>query len=104
MDIDWDGLQKFGDFAEPPRQLDGDKMKIEDILNRTIAVTGYRIDMSKIKEGQECLTMQFILEGQSEPKVLFTGSKVLADQVRRYESHIPFITKVGKVGKYYCMQ
>ncbi len=103
MDIDWDSLQKFSDFAEPHTKLEGDKVKIENILNREIAITGFRIAKSKIKENQNYLTIQFMYKGENEPRVVFTGSQVLSDQIREHEVHIPFVTMIKKVGNYYCL-
>lgn len=104
MEMDWSDLPKFSDFAEPQKQLEGDKIKIESVLGQDIVVTGYRIAKSKVKTGEDCLTIQFVLKGENVSRVVFTGSRVLADQVRIYESNIPFRTKIQQVGSYYTFQ
>ncbi len=104
MTVDWGNLQKFSDFAEKHEKLEGDKVKIDSILNKEIAITGYKIAKSKIKEGQDYLTIQFMYKSENEYRVVFTGSQVLTEQIQEHESNIPFITTIKKVGNYYCMQ
>lgn len=100
MKVDWEKAERFGDFAESKR-MDGNKMKIEEILGQEIAVIAYRVAKSKIKSG-DYLTIQFVRSGESESRVLFTGSRVLEDQLREYESKLPFLTSICKVHNYYC--
>ena len=38
---------KFSDFAPPSGQLEGEKMKLTDILDKEILVTGYAVHKSK---------------------------------------------------------
>lgn len=41
---------KFSDFAEENVGLEGDKKKIDEILNNEILVLGYRIGRSRYKD------------------------------------------------------
>ena len=93
--------KKFSDFAQESEPLDGAKLKIDSIINKEILVTGFRIKKSKFKAdgASRCLTVQFLLEGQKY--VIFTGSSILTDQAERYQSEVPFIATVKKVGQYY---
>lgn len=77
--------------------MDGEKKKIDDILNKNIVVLKYRISESKYTE--KCLTLQFELDGAR--CVLFTGSGVLMNQCERYEKMLPFEAKIRKIDKYY---
>lgn len=77
--------------------MDGEKKKIDDILDKNIVVLKYRITESKYTE--KCLTLQFELNGCRH--VLFTGSSVLINQCERYEKMLPFETKIKKIDKYY---
>jgi len=81
--------------------MDGDKLKIDDVLNKEIEIIGYRITGSQYKKGNsdKCLTLQFITD--SKHHVLFTGSSVLIDQIEKYKDEIPFITTVIKIDKFY---
>ena len=92
-------MKSFTEFAEEG-VLDGDKTKIDDILNQEVIINGYNIKQSQYKEKQY-LTLQIIL---NEKKfVLFTGSEVLIDQMKKYQSEIPFKATIRKINKYYSL-
>jgi hypothetical protein len=95
--------KRFSDFAKETFALDGDKVSIEQILNREIEITGYKITGSKFKKDgrDQCLTLQFQMDGKKF--VAFTGSQVLISQVERYSSEIPFSTTITKQFKYFTM-
>jgi len=92
---------RFSDFAKEQSRLDGDKVKLKDILNQEITVTGYKVKKSNYTKtsGEQYLTLQFEING--EKKIFFTGSGVLIEQIERYADKIPFITTVIKIDKYY---
>lgn len=94
-------MKRFSDFAPEIVPIDGDKMKIDEVLNKEIIVTGYNINDSKYSHSnsQQCLKLQFELE--KEKFILFSGSTVLLDQIEKYKSEIPFSTTIKKVDKYY---
>lgn len=96
-------MKRFGEFAQEEAPLDGAKLKIDDVLNREIVVTGCRVSDSRYtKAGAErCLKLQFELDGVKH--VLFTGSGVLIDQVQKYKEEIPFIATIRKIDKYYTL-
>jgi hypothetical protein len=94
--------QRFGDFAEEVSPLDGDKIKIEAVLNREVLVTGFKVTTSKYKENsQRCMTLQVEVDGSR--RVVFTGSSVMIEQVERYKGHIPFLTVIKKIDRYYTL-
>ena len=93
-------MKRFADFAEEHKPLEGDKVKIDDILNQEIEVTGYSIKQSKYKES-DYLTLQFKIDGNLN--ILFTGSGVLINQLEKYENEIPFVTEIKKINKYYTL-
>lgn len=91
-------VQRFSDFAVEDKPLVGDKIKMVDVLNQLITVDGYRQEQSKYtKDLYTILQIHF----QNKPRVLFTGSKVLAKQVQKYADRIPFETVITKNEKYY---
>ncbi len=92
-------MKQFSEFTEE-NILDGDKMKIEDIVNEEITIQGYRIKESKYKD-KEYLTIQIIFKDKKF--VVFTGSSVLLDQIKRYKAEIPFLTTIRKINKYYSL-
>ena len=98
-------MEKFSDFAVTAQTLEGRKVEIDRILNKEIIITGFRIGASKFKENgnDKYERIQFKYEKESEETfVFFTGSEVLRNQLKEYETHIPFITKVLKKNRYYA--
>ena len=92
-------MKSFTEFADEGI-LDGDKTKVDDILNQEVIINGYNIKQSQYKEKQY-LTLQIIL---NEKKfVLFTGSEVLIDQLTKYKDEIPFKATIRKINKYYSL-
>ncbi len=96
-------MEKFCDFAEKRQILEGDKERIDDILNKNIIVTGYKIEKSKFKKNgnEQYVKIQFKDDEQAAPHVCFTGSTVLIDQLELYKEHIPFETQIKKINRYY---
>ena len=94
-------MKKFSDFAEKENHIiEGDKIKIAEVLNQEILVTKFRILDSKYKDnGSECLQLQ--VEINNEQRVIFTGSKVLIKQAKKYEEHIPFLATIKQIDRYY---
>lgn len=90
-------MENFSDFSDE-KVLEGDKMKINDILNEDLIILGYKINNSKFND-KECLTIQFELNEIKH--VLFTGSAVLKNQIEKYKDKIPFKAKISKINKYY---
>lgn len=97
--------QKFSDFSEEDRRLQGAKIKISDILNREILITGYSIKQSKYSKdggaGKEYLSLELELCG--EKYVMFTGSDVLINQMRKYGEKIPFVSTILQNDRYYTL-
>jgi hypothetical protein len=96
--------KRFTDFADEPTVLDGAKVRIDDVLNVEIEIIGYRLAASKFTKNKSglCLTLQFNDPG-GQRKILFTGSDVLIDQIKKYEKEIPFIATIKKVDRYYLL-
>lgn len=95
--------KRFTDFAKEETPLDGDKMRIDDILNCEIEIIGHRLRKSKFKKEANgmCLTIQFLTD--EVKRVVFTGSEVLIDQLDKYGDEIPFLTTIKKIDKYYTL-
>ena len=96
-------MKQFSDFAEEDNPLDGDKIKIERVLNREIKIIGYNIKTSKYKESnsRNCMTLQFEISG--DKRIIFTGSGVLIDQMKKYGDEMPFMATIRKIDKYYTL-
>lgn len=91
----------------PDREiLDGEKVRIESILNVPLVFTGWEIKKSKVKNAEMCLKLQFELDG--ERRVCFTGSNVLIDQIRSVEAELTkrnlprkFRATIRKIGNFF---
>lgn len=94
-------IPRFSDFAEEETALSGEKLKIEDVIGKEIIITGYRITKSKYqkRDAEECLKLQFTIN--STTYVLFTGSNVLIEQIKKYQDHIPFYTIIQSIDKFF---
>ena len=96
--------KRFSDFAEEEGPLEGDKAKLDSILNHEIMVIGHRIQGSKYQgknNSGKCLTVQFRNPEDQEKRVFFTGSDVLIEQMEKYGHQVPFLTTIKKVDRYY---
>lgn len=91
-------MHKFSDFADE-KALDGNKLFINNVVNKEIEILNFRISKSKQKAGTNCLTLQFKLDGIVY--VLFTGSNVLIEQILKYKEKVPFLTTIKKINNYY---
>ena len=94
-------VENFSDFAKNIA-FKGDKLRLEEILDKEIIVYRYRVGESKYnrqKEDSHYLKLQ--IKYDTKYRVVFTGSKVLLNQIKQYESHLPFRTKIIKSGNYY---
>ena len=95
---------RFSEFAEPDGSLDGSKVKLDEVLNREIVVLDFRVSPSKYQKNNaaDCLTLQFeFTENPGQRHVLFTGSQVLTRDLQKYKEHLPFITIIRKVDRFY---
>lgn len=90
--------KRFSDFAKEESFLDGDKIKIDKILNKEILITNYKIKDSKYND-LKCLKLQFEMDDIKH--IIFTGSNVIIDQIEKYKDEIPFLTTIKKINKYY---
>jgi len=90
---------RFSDFAAETKSFEGDKKKIDEILNKDILIIDYKIKDSKQHKDTEYVTIQFKLGDVSH--IVFTGSKVLSEQLEKYKDNIPFYTQIKKIDKYY---
>jgi len=95
-------MNNFKDFNITPKLkvFIGDKIAAKKLLNVPILVFEFRIEPSKQKEGTELLTLQ--IEKSGEKRIVFTGSKVLIDQIRRVpEDQFPFTTTIKGDNDFY---
>ena len=91
---------RFSDFAEESKVFDGDKKRIDDILNQEIFVTDFKIRDSKKRQNTLYVTIQFKIDNINY--IVFTGSGVLLiDQLKKYKDNLPFYAMIKKIDRYY---
>ena len=95
--------RRFCDFSEEVRPLDGEKITINLILNKEVEITGHKIRASKYEKNKtgQCLMLQMMVD--NEKRVLFTGSDVLIDQLKKYGDNVPFFATIIKIDRYYTL-
>lgn len=89
----------FADFGIKAqiKGFEGDKIKMERIINRQVIVDAFKIERSKFEEkgNGHCLHLQIIVDG--EKRVLFSGSTFLMDMIKQVpENKFPFTTTIVK--------
>ena len=84
----------------PDKGFEGDKIKMEKILNREIVVHAYKLEESKVKVyrdrgSDKCLYLQ--ISFNNEMYVIFTSSSCLIEAIRQIPADkFPFITIIIK--------
>jgi hypothetical protein len=83
--------------------LDGAKLKIDDVINREILIISCKVKESKYSKtnSTNCLTIQFVMD--EKRYVIFTGSSILIEQMGKYKDEIPFLATIKKIDKYYTL-
>lgn len=92
-------MQRFSDFAEA-QPLTGEKISMADVLNKEITVLAYRIGNSHFKDGVDKY-VKIQIEVAGEKRIIFTGSRVIIDQLEQYKDHLPFIATIIKIDKFF---
>ena len=92
-------MNSFKDFGIKPQQkgFEGEKIRIDKVLNKQIVVEDYKVDESKFKERGtgKLLTLQVIVDNSKG--VLFTGSASLIDMIKQVpKEKFPFTTVIVK--------
>ncbi|MFV0266979.1 MAG: hypothetical protein ACK5HT_07580 [Draconibacterium sp.] len=98
-------MRQFSDFAKEEAQLEGGKIRLDDILNREVIILAFRLSDSKFSRNKsgKYATVQFKYDESSRPHVFFTGSDILIEQFEKYKSELPFIAKIKKIDRYYTL-
>jgi hypothetical protein len=95
-------MHSFKDFDIKPniKAFIGDKISVKKLFNLPITVLEFKVEPSTQKPGTDCLHIQ--IEKSGEKRVIFTGSKVLMDQIKRVpEKSFPFTTTIKGDNDYY---
>lgn len=89
-------MNSFSQFGITPssKSFEGDKIKIDRVLNKQIIVDDYKIEASKYEKGNgKCLYLQIHVDNTK--RVLFTGSSSLMEMIERVPKEgFPFTTTI----------
>lgn len=95
-------MNNFKDFNIKPKvnSFVGEKIQVQKLFNLPVTVIAFKVEPSKKKAGTQLLTLQ--IEKGGEKRIVFTGSTVLIDQIKRVsEDRFPFITTIKGDNDYY---
>lgn len=90
-------MNAFKNFniALSQKAFEGDKIKIDRILNKEIVVTAFKVEDSKFENKGKCLTLQ--IEYDNSKRVVFTGSGILILQIEQVpKDKFPFRATIIK--------
>lgn len=98
-------MKRFSDFAQEESQLEGVKVKIDDLINQELIIVAYRMSDSKYSKNKsgKYATVQFRQQKSCPPQVFFTGSDILIEQLEKYKEELPFAAKIKKINRYYTL-
>lgn len=89
-------MKKFKDFAEEEDKnlcrFEGAKIKVIDVINKTVNIIGFRVLASMKKAGSISMRINLMLE--NKPRVLFTSSPELYNLLSKYNKELPFQAKI----------
>src|SRR5688500_14811311 len=95
-------MHNFTDFNIKHRinAFVGEKIQVQKLFNLPITVIAFKVEPSKQKKGTDLLTLQ--IEKGGEKRIVFTGSVVLTDQIKRVpDDKFPFVTTIRGDNDYY---
>lgn len=98
-------MKRFSDFAEEETALEGEKVSIDDVINRELTVVGFRLAKSRYSKNEsgKYATVQFKDES-GQLRIFFTGSDVIIDQLEKYKCELPFVASIVKINRYYTFK
>lgn len=98
-------MKCFSDFAAPEElSFDGEKVRIDSLLNKPIILKKFKVRPSKYKDRSDrCATVQFSESENSSDKIFFTGSNVIIDTLEKYKDELPFMTTIKKIERFYTL-
>jgi len=86
--------------AEEIGGLEGEKVKIESILDKEVLITNFQLRQSHYQKG-DYMILQFQSGGGL--KVAFTASEVIRKQVDKHKDQLPFRGTIIKKNRYFTL-
>lgn len=94
-------MKSFSDFGiTSKKSFVGNKIYIEDLLQKEIIIEFFEIRPSRKNDGSECLYMQIKLAG--EDRVVFSSSTFLMNPLKQLsDTDFPFKATIVKINRHY---
>ncbi len=88
-------FKEFG-IKVSSKGFEGDKIKIDRVMNKQIVVEYFKIESSKYEKGNgKCLCLQIIIDNTK--RVVFSGSSSLMEMIEKVPGNgFPFTTTIVK--------
>ena len=98
-------MERFCDFvADEEKPFSGDKVRLNDLVNKELIIIRYKIKPSKYKDKSDrCAIVQFKYNDGDAEKVFFTGSSVIIGQLEKYSERLPFVAVIRRIDRYYTL-
>jgi hypothetical protein len=98
-------VKQFSDISKETERLEGEKVKLDSILNENIVIHNFSLSQSSFSKNKSGMyvMVQFSKGESGERKVFFSGSDVLIDQFQRYKEDMPYQVQIKRVNKYYTL-
>jgi len=97
-------MKAFKDFEVKPvaNVFIGDKIKMMKVLNSTIIVNAYKIEVSQYPKNKSGNVMTLQITHVGEKGIIFTGSDYLMQQIQQIpDDGFPFQTVIVKNGEHF---
>jgi len=95
-------MKKFSEFATETI-LDGEKLKMDDVLNTEIEILNFAIKDSMYPKNNSGKYLTLQIRKDKRKYIIFTGSDVLISQMEKYKESMPFLATIRKINKYYSL-
>ena len=95
-------MKSFSEFSQETI-LDGEKLKIDDVLNTEIELINFSIKNSRYSENNNGKYLTLQIRKDNRKYIFFTGSDVLISQMEKYGDKLPFMATIRKINKYYSL-
>ena len=98
-------MKQFSDISQEQQKPEGEKVKLEAILDKPIILTNAMINESRFSRNKsgKYVAIEFQYDENSEKHVVFTGSDVLIQQIEKYQDEMPFQATIKRINKYFTL-
>ncbi|MCQ2608559.1 MAG: hypothetical protein MJ197_07735 [Bacteroidales bacterium] len=88
-------IKRFSDIAKDDIMLVGEKMKMENVIDKEIEIIAFAVINSKYTK--LCTKIQFVYENKTY--FVFTGSSIITGQLEKHKDDLPFLATIAKMDR-----